>query len=186
MNDEIIVDLYLHRNETAISQTQQTYGKKLNCLAFNIVKNEEDANECENDTYLSAWNNIPPKSPKTYLFSFLAKITRNISINLYNKNHTQKRFAHITTLTNEMEECIPNPSDCAFEISESDLTDTINKFLYSLKDIEREIFVKRYWYAESVKEIAITYNFSESKIKSMLMRVRNKMKDYFESEGIEL
>lgn len=186
MNDEMIVDLYLSRNQNAISETQQIYGKRLNHLSFNIVKNKEDANECENDTYLNAWNNIPPNSPKDFLFSFLAKITRNISLNLYNKYHTQKRFAHIVELTREMEECIPNPNDQDMKISESDLTKTINKFLYSLKNIEREIFVSRYWYSESIKEIAITYNFSESKIKSMLMRIRNKMKKYFESEGVEL
>ena len=179
MNDEMIVDLYLSRDESAISETQHMYGKRLNSLSFNIVKNEEDANECENDTYLSTWNNIPPKSPKTYLFSFLAKITRNISLNLYNKNHTQKRFAHITTLTQEMEECIPNPNDDDMKISESDLTETINKFLYTLKEVEREIFVNRYWYAESIKEISTIYDFSESKVKSMLMRTRNKLKKYF-------
>lgn len=186
MNDEKIVELYINRNEVAISETQKMYGAKLNRLSYNIIKNRDDADECENDTYLQAWNNIPPKSPGKYLFSFLAKITRNITINLYKKNHTQKRFAHIVELTREMEECIPSPSDEYATISDSDLTENISKFLYTIKPTEREIFVKRYWYAMSVIEIAVSYNFTESKVKSMLMRTRNKLKKYFESEGIEI
>lgn len=185
MNDENIVYLYLKRNESAISETKQIYGKKLNRLSYNIVKNMEDATECESDTYLKAWNTIPPNEPKKYLFSYLAKITRNVSINLYNKGKSQKRFAHIVELTHEMEECIPNPSD-DFNVLESFLTDVINKFLYTLGDTERTVFVKRYWFAESIKDVANATGFSESKIKSMLMRTRNKMKKYFESEGVEI
>ncbi|MEG2191886.1 MAG: RNA polymerase sigma factor [Oscillospiraceae bacterium] len=186
MNDEMIVELYLARDETAITQTQALYGNRLKRLSFNIVNNLEDATECENDTYLSAWNSIPPKSPKTYLFSFLAKITRNISINLYNKNHTQKRYAHIVELTQEMEECIPSPSDDEMKISQNVLTETINSFLLSLPSTEREIFVTRYWYAESIKAIAKQFNSSESKVKSILFRTRNKLKKYFEKENFDL
>lgn len=186
MVNEMLVDLYLERNETAISCTQQIYGKRLNRLSFNIVKDAEDAKECENDTYLKTWDNIPPKTPKTYFFSFLAKITRNISINLYNKNHADKRFTHITQLTHEMEECIPNPNDEEMKISDENLSEIISKFLLSLKETEREIFIKRYWYCESIKEISHDFGFSESKIKSMLMRTRNKMKAHFESEGVDL
>lgn len=186
MNDDMIVDLFIEKNEKALSESATKYGIKLKRISFNIVQNMSDAEECENDTYLSAWNSIPPHSPKQYLFSFLAKITRDISINLYNKNHVKKRFAHIVELTHEMEECIPNPNDEDMKISEHVLTENINQFLYSLKETEREIFVKRYWYAESIKEIAIVYNFSESKIKSMLMRTREKLKKYFEREGLVL
>lgn len=186
MNDEMIVNLFLQRNENAISQTQSLYGKRLNRLSYNIVNNLEDANECENDTYLSVWNSIPPKCPKTYLFAFLAKITRNISINLYNKNHAQKRFAHVVELTKEMEECIPSPSDDEMLISENELTEAINKFLSTLKTSELEIFIQRYWYAECIKNISQRKGFSESKVKSQLMRTREKMKKYFENEGLKL
>ncbi len=186
MNDERIVELYASRNEDAIAETQRKYGRKLNRLSFCIVRNEEDADECENDTYLKAWNSIPPQSPKTYLFSYLGKITRNLSINRYNRNHADKRCANIVELTQEMEACIPSPSDDGMKISESDLSQVINRFLFSLKETERDIFVKRYWFCDSIKEIAFDYDFSESKTKSMLMRTRNKMKKYFEREGIHL
>lgn len=186
MNDEMIVNLFLQRNENAISQTQSLYGKKLNRLSYNIVRNISDAEECENDTYLSAWNNIPPKSPKTYFFPFLAKITRNLSINLYNKNHTQKRYANVVELTKEMEECIPSPSDEICKITDNELAKTISSFLNSLIKLERDVFVTRYWYSMSIKEVSSAFGISESKTKSMLMRTRNKLKQYFESEGLEL
>lgn len=186
MNDEAIVDLYLQRNQQAITESSVKYSARLKQVSFNIVQNISDAEECENDTYLSAWNSIPPKSPKTYLFSFLAKITRNLSINLYNKNHTQKRYANVVELTKEMEECIPYPNDDVCKLSDVELTQSINKFLKTLKKEERNIFVKRYWFSESIKEISYKYGISESKAKSMLMRTRQKLKNFFESEEIEL
>lgn len=186
MNDEMIVALYLQKDEKALSETALKYGAKLNRISFNIVQNKSDAEECENDTYLAAWNSIPPNSPKQYFFSFLAKITRNISINLYHKNHRQKRHAHIVELTKEMEECIPSPSDEVCRTSDTKLTECISKFLSSLSKEERGVFVTRYWYAESIKEVAKRFSISESKAKSMLMRIRNKLKNHFESEGLEL
>ncbi len=186
MNDEIIVDLYLTKDENAITRTKEIYGKKLNLLSLNIVRSQEDADECESDTYLKAWNSIPPQKPKTYLFSFLAKITRNLSINTYNKYHTNKRFAHIVELTREMEECLPNPNDEEMIISESELMKSVNNFLFSLNQLERELFIKRYWYAFSINDLSVSYKFTQSKVKSMLMRTRNKMKKHFESEGLNL
>lgn len=186
MNDEIIVDFYLQKDEKALSESAAKYGTRLKRISFNIVQNMSDAEECENDTYLSAWNSIPPNSPKQYLFSFLAKITRNLSINLYNKNHTQKRYANVVELTKEMEECIPSPNDEVCKITETELTESISKFLKTLAKEERAVFVTRYWYSEPIKEVANKFGISESKTKSMLMRTRNKLKKYFESEGLEL
>ena len=186
MNDEMIVALYLQNDEKALSESALKYGAKLNRISFNIFQNKSDAEECENDTYLAAWNSIPPNSPKQYFFSFLAKITRNISINLYHKNHRQKRHAHIVELTKEMEECIPLSSDEVCRTSDTKLTECISKFLSSLSKEERGVFVTRYWYAESIKEVAKRFSISESKAKSMLMRIRNKLKNHFESEGLEL
>lgn len=122
----------------------------------------------------------------SYLFSFLAKITRNLSINLYNKNHTQKRYATVLELTKEMEECIPSPSDEICKITDNELTKSISWFLNSLIKIERDVFVTRYWYSMSIKEVSNKFGISESKTKSMLMRTRNKLKKHFESEGLEL
>ena len=186
MDDETIVDLYLQKDEKAIFESSTKYGTRLKRISFNIVQNISDAEECENDTYLSAWNSMPPHSPKQYLFSFLAKITRNISINLYNKNRAQKRYANIVELTKEMEECIPSPNDEVCKIAETELTESISKFLRTLAKEERAVFVTRYWYSEPIKEIANKFGISGSKVKSMLMRTRNKLKKYFESEGLEL
>lgn len=186
MNDEMIVDLYLQKDEKAISESATKYGSKLKQISFNIVQSVSDAEECENDTYLSAWNAIPPHSPKQYLFSFLAKIIRNLSINLYSKNHTQKRYSNIVELTKEMEECIPSPNDEICKITDNELTECISKFLKNLSKSERGVFVARYWYAESIKEVATRFSFSESKTKSMLMRTRNKLRKHFEMEGLKL
>ncbi|NCC84243.1 MAG: RNA polymerase sigma factor [Clostridia bacterium] len=186
MHDEMIVDLYLQKDEKAIAESSCKYGIKLKRISFNIVQNISDAEECESDTYLSAWNSIPPKSPKTYLFSFLAKIIRNLSINCYNKNHTKKRYANVVELTKEMEECIPSPSDEACKTTEIELTKSISKFLKTLAKEERDVFVTRYWYSEPIKAVANKFGISESKTKSMLMRTRNKLKKHFESEGLEL
>ncbi len=186
MNDEMIVDLYFARDESALSLSADKYGKKLGRISFNITRSTQVAEECENDTYLAAWNSIPPKSPKTYLFAYLAKIIRNISINAYNKNRADKRYAHVVELTKEMEQCIPHPSDELCKLSDGELCESISKFLRSLDGYERDVFVLRYWYCESVKEIAGRFSEGESKIKSQLMRTRNKMKKYFESEGLEL
>lgn len=186
MDDEMIVELYIRRDQKALSESAVKYGVKLKRISFNIVKNMSDAEECENDTYLAAWNSIPPNSPKHYLFSFLAKISRNISINLYNKNHRKKRYAHIVELSKEMEECIPSPSDDICKIEDSELTECISKFLKELSDEERNIFVLRYWFAEPIKGVAKQFKMSESKTKSMLMRIRNKLRKYLEREGLEL
>lgn len=186
MNDDLIVDLYLQKNQNAITESAAKYGSRLKKISFNIVQNTSDSEECENDTYLSAWNSIPPNSPKEYLFSFLAKIIRNLSINLYNKRHTQKRNASVTQLTKEMEECIPSPNDEMCRITEIALTESINKFLKTLSKEEQAVFVTRYWYSEPIKTIAEKFGISESKTKSMLMRTRSKLKLHFEREGLEL
>ncbi|QSX09487.1 RNA polymerase sigma factor [Alkalibacter rhizosphaerae] len=186
MEDEMIVDLYLQRDEKAIAESSVKYGGRLQRISFNIVRNISDAEECENDTYMSAWNSIPPRSPKKYLFSYLAKITRNLSINLYNKNHAKKRYANVVELTKEIEECIPSPRDEECRIKETKLAESISRFLKALGKEERDVFVTRYWYSEPIKAVANQFGISESKTKSMLMRTRNKLKKHFQSEGLEL
>lgn len=186
MKDSMIVDLYWNRDEEAITQSSIQYGKRLRNISYHIVMNYSDAEECENDTYLSAWNAIPPTDPRNYLLAFLAKITRNISINCYNKKHAQKRDAHIVELTKEMEECIPNPNMNLCLSADNELTDAINRFLEHLPQEQRKIFVARYWCAYSIKEVSQIFHISESKTKVSLMRTRNKMKDFFDKEGIAL
>lgn len=183
--DEKIVDLYFKKDEQAIEQSSLKYGRKLRAISYNIVNNILDSEECESDTYLSAWKAIPPKNPKTYLFPFFAKITRNISINLYNKNNAQKRTAHIVQLTKEMQQCIPSPNNEPCK-NDKELSKLINIFLDSLKQEQRQVFVARYWFAYSVKDIAQKFGISESKTKVMLMRTRNKMKEFLQKEGVDL
>lgn len=186
MEDGRIVELYLNKEEQALTESAQKYGRKLRGIAYGILRNFSDAEECENDTYLSAWNSIPPHEPRNYLFAFLGKITRNLSINLYNKHHTQKRYGQVVELTQEMEACIPSPSDAPCMIEDDDLMEAINAFLSLLSKEERSVFVARYWYGDSVKEVAQRFVISESKTKSMLMRTRNKMRKYFQDKEIKL
>lgn len=186
MNDKKIIELYLNRNEKAVKETDLKYNKKLSYISYNIVKNQLDVEECKNDTYLSAWDSIPPNLPYNYLFSYLAKIIRNISLNLYNKNHRQKRITNIVEFSKEIEECIPSPNDELCKIEDEEFIDVINSFLYKLKKEDQNIFIRRYWYFYSIKDIANYYNLSESKVKSTLFRTRNKLRLYLIQEEIEL
>lgn len=186
MEDGTIVELYLNKEEAAINESASKYGRKLRGIAYGILQNASDAEECENDTYLSAWNSIPPHEPRNYLFVFLGKITRNLSINVYNKNHAKKRDGQVVELTKEMEECIPSPSDKSCNIMDEDLIEAIDEFLSLVSQEERGVFVARYWYGDTIREVAARFAISESKVKSMLMRTRRKMRKYFQDKGITL
>lgn len=186
MKDTEIVDLYLRREEDAIKQTAKDYGTRLRKLSMNIVKNASDVDECENDTYLSAWKLIPPNEPRTYLFSFLAKIIRNHSINSYKRKHAKKRNTILVELTNEMQECIPSPNHMESKITDDEFGNILSNFLWSLEEEPRNVFLRRYWFADSIRDIANRFLMSESKVKSMLFRTRNHMRAYLEKEGYEL
>lgn len=186
MEDTTIVELYISREEQAIHETSKKYGQPLYRLSANIVGNSCDAEECENDTYLTAWNLIPPHEPTTYLFSFLAKITRNLSINRCIHKKAQKRNAVLVELTQEMEQCIPAPSDLPCQISDTKLGDILSAFLRTQKPEMRAVFIRRYWFADSISQIATDFSISESKVKSMLFRTRNKLRNYLIEEGYAL
>lgn len=186
MEDREIVDLYKRREESAIKETALKYGHKLNRISINIVGNFPDAEECENDTYLEAWKLIPPHEPNKYLFSFLAKIIRNLSLNFCKRKNTQKRSAIIIELTSELEQCIPAPDCLPCKLSDSELGKVISTFLRSEKEESRNVFLRRYWFADSIKDIALRFSISESKAKSMLFRTRNKLRQYLKKEGYDL
>ena len=186
MDDSDIVDLYLKRDESAISLTAIKYGPKLRRIADNILDDETAAEECENDTYLEAWNIIPPNEPRTYLFSFLAKITRHISIDICRKNASLKRSASFCELTKEMEECIPSGEGVEDALDGTLLNGVINKFLGTLTEDKRNIFVRRYYFFDTVTEIAERYGISESKVKTTLFRVREKLRDHLRKEGYRI
>ena len=186
MDDSKIVELYLSRNESAISQTAQKYGLKLRRIADSILNNMASAEECENDTYLEAWNRIPPNEPRTYLFAFLGKITRHLAIDECRKNTGQKRYALYCELTQEMQECIPAKNDIEAEVEAKYLSSLIDEFLETCTEEQQNVFVRRYWYFDSISQIAKTYGFSQSKVKTMLFRMRSDLKKHLEEGGYDV
>ena len=186
MDDGKIVDLYLRRNEAAIKETSDKYGRRLQSLAYGIVEDIQTAEECENDTYMETWNSIPPHEPRNYFYAFLARITRNISLNRCRDRSRLKRSAYICELSSEMEQCIPAPDDAHCRLEKAELARAINGFLASLDKEKRNIFLRRYWYLDSIPAISRRYAYSESKVKSILFRSRNQLRAYLEKEGYDL
>lgn len=183
MDDRGIVALYLRRDETAIWQTAEKYGHRLRALAYGIVNDLQTAEECENDTYMEAWHTIPPHEPSDYFYAFLARITRHISLNRCRDRDRLKRSAFICELSAEMEQCIPAPDDSSCRMDDLALRTAINDFLGKLDEEKRNIFVRRYWFLDSVADIAKRYGISESKVKTTLFRCRNRLREYLNKEG---
>ena len=186
MDNEQIVELYLLRDQSAIEETAGKYGKRLRTLSFGIVQDRQTAEECENDTYLEAWNTIPPHEPRSYLYAFLARITRHISLNCCRDRNRLKRSAFVCELSAELEQCIPAPDDTECRIDDLALREAINGFLETLDEEKRNVFLRRYWYMDSVAAISRRYAYSQSKVKTMLFRSRNRLREYLEKEGYEL
>ncbi len=186
MDDREIVALYLSRDETAIQQTAEKYGARLRGLSFGIVRDAQTAEECENDTYLAAWGSIPPHEPGGYLYAFMARIVRNISLDRCRQRERLKRSAAVCELSAELEQCIPAPDDCQCRLDDMALREGINGFLATLSPEKRGVFLRRYWYFDSVAEIARHFAISESKVKTTLYRCRRRMKEYLEKEGYTL
>lgn len=186
MDDSRIVELYLLRDETAINQTAGKFGSRLRALAYRIVNDRQTAEECENDTYLEAWNAIPPHEPRSYLYAFLARITRHIALNCCRDRSRLKRSAYICELNAEMEQCIPAPGDARCRIDDMALREAINGFLGTLGDEKRYLFIRRYWYLDSIAEISKGVSLSESNVKTTLYRCRNRLREYLEKEGYTL
>ena len=188
MEDDKIIDMFWERSETAINETEKKYSRYCYSISFNILHNAEDAAECVNDTYLRAWNSIPPNRPK-YFSSFLGKITRNLSLDKFKSRNAEKRgFGQIEIALSELDECI-SVSNVEREISkttEKELTELINIFLENLPKQKRIMFIQRYWYLMSVKTISEHSNKSESQVKSALFRIRKKLKIFLEKEGIAI
>lgn len=178
--DKAIIEMFFSRNEKALRETEQKYGKNLSCLAYHILQNREDSEEAVSDTYLNAWNSIPPQKPR-YLFAYLARLCRNSAFDKLSRKCAQKRNAEIVALSEEMETCIPDKlHSMENALNENEITDCINEFLKTLSKENRIIFMRRYWFSESIKEIAVNYNLSESKVKTSLHRTRKKLRDFLE------
>ena len=185
MEDRQIVELYLKRCERAIQESRLKYGKLCNRIAFNILRCIEDAEECENDTYLKAWNSIPPKEPQP-LSPYLCKIVRNLALHKYEYYNAGKRNKNLELAFSELEECLPSTSEIDSHFKEGEIGLAIDRFLRGIDQDARRIFLLRYWSAASVKEIASRFAVSESKVKSSLFRTRNKLKTYLKKEGYDL
>ena len=184
MEDRAIVALYWKRAETAILETKKQYGRLLLSISRGILRNEEDAEECENDTYLRAWDTIPPKRPEK-LSAFLAKITRNLSLDRYDAMHAEKRGGgEVPFLLDELAEVIAD--EAAFPADTEDLSEVLNAFLGRLKPDARTIFLRRYWFGDSVQEISARSGFGESKIKMSLLRTRQNLKEVLEKEDYRI
>lgn len=183
MDDRQIIELFFARSEEALEKTQAKYGKYCFYIAKNILGSDEDAKECTNDAYLCAWNSIPPHRPEK-LSAFLGKLTRNLALNRLEKQNAKKRAYGTQLILEELEECIP--SEQADAVNEIVLRDALNSFLSSLPSLTRTVFVKRYWYMASIREIANDCGIGESRVKVTLMRTRLKLKEYLEKEGINV
>ena len=180
------MDLFWARSENAISETANKYGKYCHYIAYNILHNNEDCEECVNDTYMNAWRSIPTHRPNR-LSTFLGKITRNLSLNKWDQYNTKKRGAGQTTLAlEELHDCIPATGDVEQIIDDLALAEVFNRFLASLPKERRKIFMRRYWYLSPIKEISTDYSISESKVKMSLLRSRNELRQLLEKEGINL
>ncbi|MBO5373420.1 MAG: sigma-70 family RNA polymerase sigma factor [Lachnospiraceae bacterium] len=186
MKDNEIIDLYWNRDEQAITESQNAYGAYCFSIADNILRDYEDAEECVNDTWFRTWNLIPPQKP-TYLALFLGKITRNLSFDRWRKKHAKKRIkGEMQTVLDELAECIPSALDVEQEIMTKELGSIINRFLGTLKERDREIFLRRYFYVESVSVIAMHYDFKESYVLVILSRVRKNLEKVLRKEGYRL
>ena len=184
MEDAKIINLFFARSEDAIAETDAAYGRKLHVLSNKILNNREDAEESVSDTYMKAWEIIPPQRPK-FFYAFLASICRHLSFHKVDWRLAAKRNAEIVSLTQEMEMCIPDPAQDRI-LEGKELGRVMNGFLESLPKDTRLIFLRRYWHVDTIAEIAARYGMTESKVKSQLSRTRAKLRIYLEKEGIQV
>ena len=183
MEDSKIVDLYLARDEAAIDITCEKYGKRLRRLAKTICGDEMMAEECENDTYLGAWNSIPPHEPRSYLYAFLMKIARCLALDRVRGLSREKRSAKFEELSSEIEDCIASLESVEDEIEARELVAAINVSLRSQPAIKKNIFIRRYWFMDSLSTIAKRFDISEGKVKTVLFRLRSDLKNHLKNEG---
>ncbi len=184
MEDRQIVELFWQRDATAIEETQKKYDRYCFSIAQNILCRDEDAREIVNDAYLGVWNAIPPHRPER-LSAFLGKITRRLAMKKLRDRNAVKRFgSEVSVSLDELEDCIPSSLRVDDHLEEAELTKAINRFLASLPAEERRVFLRRYWFFDSVNAICTRYGFSQSKVKSMLSRSRKKLLLWLQREDL--
>jgi len=183
LEDIQIIDLYWNRDPSAITETEVKYGAYCMKIANNILENGSDAEECVNDTYLRTWETIPPQRPEVFP-PFLGKIVRNIALDRYRYHHAQKRFGKMDAMLSELEDCIPEGDTTAEHLEAKIVSAVINRYLAGLSKEKRMIFVRRYWYAQPIREIAKSFCMNEGQVKSILFRLRSGLKAALEKEGV--
>ncbi|MCC8064366.1 MAG: sigma-70 family RNA polymerase sigma factor [Clostridiales bacterium] len=182
MEDEQIVALYWARDEAALTESDRKYGAYCQSIAWNVLRSREDADECVNDTWLHAWNAMPPEKPDI-LSAFLGRITRNLSLDRYRRRHAAKRGGGLEAIDLELDDCSAG-TGLDSHLDAIAVAEAITTFLRASDQATRVIFLRRYWYADSIPEIAQRYHISESKVKSLLYRSRKRLRRYLEEEGI--
>lgn len=184
MDDSQILDLYFARNEQAIQESDSKYGGYCYSIAYNVLTNQQDAEESVSDTYMAAWNSIPPNRP-SLLGAFLGKITRHISIDRWRTNNAYKRTGgEIQIALEELDEVASQSDTPEAAASLAEVTESINTFLDKLPEIERRVFLCRYWYLDSINDIADKTGFTANKVASMLHRIRSKLKKQLAKEEL--
>lgn len=184
MRDTQILDLYWSREERAIEETQKMYGNYCYSIAWHILHTKEDSDECVNDTWLKAWNAIPPKRPER-LGLFLGTITRNLSLDRWKEKHAMKRGnGEMMLALDELAECVPDRCSTEDAVEAADLERMLNEFLRTLPERDCNVFLRRYWYVEEYNEIAKRYGMKLNTVKTSLFRTRAKLREYLEREGV--
>ena len=184
MDDPKIIELYFERNEQAIKETENKYGKLCQRIAYNILNDHEDAEECVNDTLSGIWNAIPPARPVN-LMAFVSKIARNLSLKRLEFLSREKRCADMTVSLDELTDILPDERYVP-DMSDEDVGKLISIFLHKQKKDVRKVFIRRYYFFDSIKEISEQFSFTESKVKNMLFNTRKKLKEYLIKEGVEI
>lgn len=185
LEDSKIIDLFLERSEQAIVELSTKYGDVCKKVSRNILKNNLDAEECVNDAYLGAWNTIPPQNPNP-LLTYVCRIVRNLSIKKYHANIAVKRNSFYNAALDELEECIAAVETVETEFSMKKLTELIDNFLDTLDQENRVMFIRRYWYSDSISDIAKRFQLKNNNVSVRLSRIREKLRDYLGKEGIDL
>ena len=186
MDDQEIIARFFARDEEGLAAAQERYGDYCAAVARNLLSDQRDQEECLSDTWLRAWNTIPPQRPRS-LGAFLAKITRNLAIDCLRSGNTVRRGGGQTTLAlEELGECVSQAGSPEGELDRQAAVEALNRFLDGLPPLQREVFLRRYWYLDSVGEIARRFSMSQSKVKTMLFRTRQELRTYLEQEGIRV
>lgn len=183
LEDARLVELFWARDEAAIAESDAKYGSRLKQVSFNILSSHEDSEECLNDTYLKAWLSIPPQRP-CYLFAYLGRIIRNLSFNVLEKRHALKRGGD--TLLTELTECIPSQATVEHEIDALELTELLVRWLKGLPAHERILFLRRYWYGDSLRELSDAGQLPARLLSGRLFRLRKALRKFLEQEGVAI